>query len=274
MSGSDASEDRDGTGNREHVRVEHVEDVGRIVMDRPGRHNAMNREMVGELREAAVDLAEDDGVRCIVLTGTGGTFNTGADLSVLAGDASDSRRLRGIAARLHGAVAALAEAPKPVVTGVNGVAAGGGFGLSLSGDVVVVSEDARFEYTYPRIGLSGDGGSTFFLPRLVGHRRAREIALLDEPIPPDRAVEMGLATEVVPDAEFEDRLATVAAGLADGPTRAHAAVKRLLNRSYGRDLRTQLAAETDALTGLTSTADYARGHEAFFGEESPEFEGR
>lgn len=266
---SDASTVED----HEHVRVERVEDVGRIVMDRPERHNAMDRPMAAALRDAAVELAEDDGVRCIVLTGAGAAFNTGADLSTLSGDASDGRRLRSIATDLHTAVATLATAPKPAVTGVDGVAAGGGFGLALSGDIVVVSESARFEYTYPRIGLSGDGGSTYFLPRIVGYRRAREIVLQDDPIDPEEAVEAGLATELVPDDEFEDRLAAVAADLAEGPTRAHGAVKRLLDRSNSRDLPTQLAAESDSLTNLTRTDDYARGLAAFFEDGSPDFEG-
>jgi 2-(1,2-epoxy-1,2-dihydrophenyl)acetyl-CoA isomerase len=261
------------TEGLDHLRIERVDGVGRIVMDRPDAHNAMNEPMAAELRDATVELVEDDDVRCIVLTGVGGVFNTGADLSVLAGDPTDSRRLRGIATRLHGAVAHLASAPKPTVTGLNGVAAGGGFGLSLSCDLVVASEDARLEFAYPKIGLSGDGGSTYFLPRLVGHRRAREIALLDEPITAAEAESMGLVTEVAPEGEFEDRLAAVAASLADGPTRAQADVKRLLNRSFSRDLRSQLAAETDSLTRLTGTDDYAAGIGAFGGDEKPDFEG-
>jgi len=200
-------------------------------------------------------------------------LTTGADLTGLDGSPEDARRLRAIATRLHTAVAGLAGAPKPVVTAVNGVAAGGGFGLALSGDVVVVSEAARLEYAYTRLGVSGDGGSTFFLPRLVGRRRAREIALLDEPIRPERAVEDGLATEAVSDEDLASRTAEVAARLADGPTRAHAATKRLLDRSQARDLPTQLAAETDAIVRLTTTADYAAGHAAFGSDEEPEFEG-
>jgi 2-(1,2-epoxy-1,2-dihydrophenyl)acetyl-CoA isomerase len=258
----------------DHVTVERLDGVGRIVMDRPDHHNALNRAMAAELRDATADLVEDDDVRCLVLTGEGSAFNTGADLSTLEGDASDGRRLRGLASRLHGAVRNVATAPMPTVTGVNGVAAGGGFGLALSGDIVLVSAEARFEFAYPEIALSGDGGSTYFLPRLVGHRRAREIALLDEPIPPAEAVDIGLATEVAPADDFDDRLAELAATLADGPTRAYGATKRLLNRSYARDLPAQLAAETDGISSLATTADYARGHAAFFEKEDPAFEGR
>lgn len=118
------------------------------------------------------------------------------------------------------------------MTAVNGVAAGAGFSLALVGDIVLVSEDARFEYAYPRVGLTGDGGSTFFLPRLVGLRKAKEILLLGEPIDPDRAVELGIATETVPANDLDAHLNEVALQVADGPTEAFGATKRLLTESF------------------------------------------
>jgi 2-(1,2-epoxy-1,2-dihydrophenyl)acetyl-CoA isomerase len=257
----------------DYLGVERWEGVARIVMERPETHNAMHRAMAAELRTATADLAEDDS-RCIVLTGTGSVFNTGADLSTLDGGDGDARTLRKIASSLHRSIETLVRAPKPVVTGVNGFAAGGGFGLSLSGDVVVAREDARFEFAYPRIGLSADGGSTFFLPRLVGLQRAKAIALLDDPIDAEEAVEIGLATEVAPSGTFEDRVAELAVELADGPTRAYGTTKRLLNESAGRGLSTQMAAETDAIARTSETDDYERGLSAFFADHDPEFEGR
>lgn len=258
----------------ETIDVERADGVARVTMTRTDHHNSLNRQMADELAEAVLGLVEDDDVRCLVLTGAGSVFNTGADLTTLEGDASDARRLRKLAARLHETVRHLAAAPMPVVTGVNGVAAGAGFGLALAGDVVVVHEDARFEFAYPAIGLSGDGGATYFLPRLVGLRRALEITLLDEPIPAETAVEEGLATELAAADAFDDRLAAVAADLAAGPTRAYAAIKRLLERSYARDLGAQLAAETDALARLATTDDYVYGHEAFFADDEPTFRGK
>jgi 2-(1,2-epoxy-1,2-dihydrophenyl)acetyl-CoA isomerase len=255
------------------IAVERADGVARVTMERPDHHNALNRAMADELRTATTELVEDGDVRCLVLTGTGGAFNTGADLTELEGDPTDARRLRQLASRLHVTVRNLASAPMPVVTAVNGVAAGGGFGLALSGDVVVVHEDARFEFAYTDIGLSGDGGSTWFLPRLVGRRKALEIALLDEPIPAGEAVEIGLATEVAAEGAFEERVAAVAADLADGPTRAYAAIKRLLRGSDGRELPAQLAVETDQLARLANSDDYVYGYEAFFGDSEPTFRG-
>ena len=257
----------------EHVSVTRTDAVGRITMDRPESNNALNPDMSEQLHEAAIELVEDDDVRCIVLTGSGGTFNTGADLGALSADASDAALIRSLAHQLHGTVSQLHRAPKPVVCGVNGVVAGGGLGLSLCGDIVLVAESARFEFAYPRIGLSADGGSSYFLPRLVGLRRAQEIAFRDEPVGSGEAVEVGLATEAVPDDAFEERLAEEAARLAAGPTRAHAATKALLRQSFDRQLDEQMATEAATIAGLTGTDDYQRGIEAFFEKEPADFRG-
>lgn len=260
----------------EHVEVTHAADgaVGRLTFDRPERNNSMSERAADELHQAAIDLVEDDEVRCIVLTGTGGAFNTGADLTTLSGDGSDAAIIRRIAGDLHGMVSQLARAPKPVVCGVNGVAAGGGVGPSLCGDIVLATESARFEFAYPRIGLSADGGSSYFLPRLVGLREAQRIAFRDEPVGAEEAVDIGLATEAVPDDEFEARLAEEAARLAEGATMAHAATKGLLRGSFDRSLNEQLATEAETIAGLTATDDFARGLEAFLGDGDAEFEGQ
>lgn len=257
-----------------HVTVDVVGDVGRVVMDRPDRHNAMDPEMGAAVATSLETFAGDDDVRCIVLTGSGATFNTGADLSILDGDDGDAATIDAVATPLHDAVRTVTRAPKPIVTGINGVVAGGGLGLALAADVVVMSERARFEYAYPEIGLSGDGGITWLLPRLVGLRRAQSFALLGEPIEATEAVDRGLVTESVPADEFEDRLATVAADLASGPTEAFARIRRLLLEGTDRGLDRHLRREREYLTGLTATRDYETGIGTFFADEEPAFEGR
>lgn len=230
--------------------------------------------MADELIEVAVTLGNDPDVRCIVLTHTGNFYGAGADLSQLDGDGSDAPILRQLAGRLHEAIIQFHQAETPILGGVDGVAAGAGFSLALLPDLVLLSNQARLEYAYPRVGLTGDGGSTFFLPRLVGLRAAKEIVLLDEPISPDRAVQLGLATEVVDTDEFDARLTELAEGLASGPTHALGKTKRLLTESFDTGLEAQLAAETDVIADATHTEDFARGLDAFFGEEDPEFLGR
>lgn len=255
------------------VRVEREGAVGRLVFDRPGANNAMDAASAAALHEGAVELASDDDVRCLVFTGVGGVFNTGADLTTLEGDERDEPAIGSLAASLHEFVETLAGAPKPVVCGVNGVVAGGGIGTALVGDIVIMSTSARFQFAYPAIGLSADGGSSYFLPRLVGLRDAQRIALRNEPVGASEAEELGLVTETVPDSEFDERLATEAETLAAGPTQAYAETKALLQTSFDHGLGEQLDREADRIAGLTTTDDYEAGYEAFFGSGSASFSG-
>jgi 2-(1,2-epoxy-1,2-dihydrophenyl)acetyl-CoA isomerase len=253
--------------------VHHEDGVVFVTLDSTARQNALHLEMADELIDVASRFGGTADARCVVLTHESNFFSAGADLSRLDGSASDEPALRQLAGRLHEAVIQFHQAEVPVVGGIDGVAAGAGFSMAMMPDLVLVSDEARLEYAYPRVGLTGDGGSTFFLPRLVGLRRAKEIVLLDEPIDPDRAVELGLATEVVPADEFDDRLRDVATTLADGPTQALGRTMRLLTESFGNALEEQLAAETEVMAEATRTEDFARGLEAFFGDGDPEFTG-
>jgi 2-(1,2-epoxy-1,2-dihydrophenyl)acetyl-CoA isomerase len=258
----------------ENLRVERRDGVVRIVLDSTNDFNSLDPTMANELVQVTTDLAEDEDARCLVVTGSDGVFCAGADLGGFEGDSSDAPRLRRLASTLHDAILALHQAQVPVVVAINGVAAGAGFSLALCGDAALMHEDARLEYAYGRVGLTGDGGSTFWLPRMVGLRRAREIALLDEPIDPDYAVGLGLVTESVPGEEFDSRVSEMADRLAAGPTKAFGATKRLMIESFDRGLAGQMARETEEIAGATHTEDYERGHEAFFADEEPEFVGQ
>ncbi|MDQ2051794.1 enoyl-CoA hydratase/isomerase family protein [Natronolimnohabitans sp. A-GB9] len=258
----------------ENLVVERDDGVATVTLDSTAGRNALTLEMADELVSAATTLGEDPDVRCIVLTHTGDFFGTGADLSQLSGGAEDAPRLRTLAGRAHEAIVQFHRTETPIVGGINGVAAGIGFSLALLPDLVVLGDDATLQFAYPGIGLTGDGGATFFLPRLVGLRTAKEIVLRDKPIAPDEAVDLGLATEVAPSGEFEERLTAVAADIADGPTHALGTATRLLTDSYDRSLESQLAAEADAIADAARTEDYERGLEAFFGDGDPDFVGR
>ncbi|MFB6130179.1 MAG: enoyl-CoA hydratase/isomerase family protein [Salinigranum sp.] len=264
----------DANDEYDNLDLEYDGAVARVTLSSTSRFNSLNPLMVEELLDAVTAATAADGVRCLVLTAAGDAFCAGADLSALAGDATDRPRLRRLAGVLHDAVSHLYRAPVPVLVGVDGTAAGAGFGLSLCGDLVIAGENARFEYVYPRVGLTGDGGATWLLPRVVGLRRAREIALLDEPIGPEEALELGLVTEVADGGSFEARLSELAAEVASGPTRAYGATRQLFAESFDRGLEAQLAAEAEALAAATTTEDYERGYDAFFGGGDPEFVGR
>jgi len=258
----------------ETIDISIEENVGKITINGVNQLNAIDAETADALRQAVIDLNEDDTVRCITLTGAGTAFSAGADLASFEGDERDAPRIRALASTLHDAIIQLHQADKPVVTALNGIAAGGGFGLALVGDIVLVSEDARLDFAYQRVGLTGDCGSTFFLPRLVGLGRAKELVLHQEPLEPDRAVELGLATETVSADEFGERLDEIAGRLASGPTKAFGATKQLMTESFERELPAQLAAETDTIADAARTEDYGRGHTAFFTDDDPEFVGR
>jgi 2-(1,2-epoxy-1,2-dihydrophenyl)acetyl-CoA isomerase len=261
------------TDEYEYLDVDRTDGIATVTMDRAEQYNAMNEHMAADLRDAMVELESADEIRCVVLKGTGDAFNTGADLDHFEGDESDGMRLDSLASRLHTAVKHLVQMPKPAITGVNGVAAGGGFGLALAGDLVIVQDGATFDFSYPKLGLTGDAGSTYFLPKLVGPRRARELLLLDEPVEAEEAVEMGLATETVSEDAFANRLSELAEELASGPTRAFGRTKRLFNESYDRSFPDHLDAEQRAIESIAGTDDYARGYEAFQANEEPDFEG-
>lgn len=258
----------------ENLSVERDDGIARVTLDSTAGRNALHLDMASELVEVAATLGDDPDARCIVLSHEGDFYGAGADLSQLDGDGSDAPHIRQLAGRLHEAIIQFHQAETPVLGGVDGVAAGAGFSLAVFPDLVLLSDQARLEYAYPRIGLTGDGGSTFFLPRLVGLRAAKEIVLLDEPVDPDRAVELGLATEVVDHDEFDARLDKLAEQLASGPTHALGKTTRLLTESFDTGLEEQLAAETDVIAEATHTEDFARGLDAFFGEGDPQFVGR
>ncbi|WP_265109360.1 enoyl-CoA hydratase/isomerase family protein [Halosolutus halophilus] len=258
----------------ENLTVDRDDGVATVTLQSTAGRNALHLEMANELVSVAASLGEDPDARCIVLTHDGDFFGSGADLTAFSGGESDAPLLRQLAGRLHEAIVQFHQAETPVVGGVDGIAAGAGFSLALMPDLVVLGDETTLKFAYPGIGLTGDGGATFYLPRLVGLRTAKEIVLRDEPIDPEEAVEMGLATEVVPSDAFDDRLAELASEVASGPTAAFGTTTRLLTESFDRDLEAQLAAETDAIANATHTDDYARGLDAFFGDDDPEFVGR
>jgi len=234
--------------------------------------NALNDRMSEELLDLAIRLHEEP-VRCFVLTGSDGVYCAGGDIESFTGDDPGPEMRRG-ASVLHDAVLQIHEAEVPIVTGVNGPAVGAGFSLGIFGDYVLLSEDAYFQFGYTGIGATGDGSATYFLPRLVGLRQAKRLALLNERVDSAEAVEIGLATAAAPAEEFDDRLTEVAGEIAEGPTIALGRTQALLEHSTSASLPEQLAAETDAIARTAETADFREGVRAFLAGEEPEFEGR
>jgi 2-(1,2-epoxy-1,2-dihydrophenyl)acetyl-CoA isomerase len=259
----------------QHLLVERAAQVATITLNRPDALNALDLALGRELFQAALEVDEDPGIRCVVITGAGKAFCAGGDVK---GFADNLPRIgvliKELTTYLHGAVSRLCRSDKPVIMAVNGVAAGGGFSLALSGDVVVAAESARFTMAYSRIAATPDGSSSYFLPRLIGLRRALDLYFGNGILSAREALDWGLVTRVVPDAEFRTSVDALAQELAQGPTKAFGAAKRLLHQSTWESLETQMELEAQAIAASGHTRDFAAGVTAFTNKQTPTFEGR
>jgi 2-(1,2-epoxy-1,2-dihydrophenyl)acetyl-CoA isomerase len=259
----------------ETVRYEVKDAVATITLNRPEAYNALNLALGRDLFHAALEADEDRAVRAIVVTGAGRAFCAGGDVKDFAENPDRIGILiKELTTYLHGAVSRLARTQKPVVMGVNGVAAGGGMSLALGGDLVVAAESARFTMAYSKIAASPDGSSSYFLPRLVGLRRALELHYTNRVLTAREALEWGLVTRVHPDAEFPGALAALAGELAQGPTLAFGRAKLLFHQSTHESLETQMELEAQAIAASGHTEDFRNGVAAFARKQAVTFHGR
>ena len=248
--------------------------VAHITLNRPDAANSVNLQMARDLVDAAVRCGQDTSVRAVLLHGNGRMFCSGGDLKAFAaaGDGLPAH-LKDLTIHLHAAVSMLARMKAPVIAAVHGSAAGAGLPLACAADIVLAAESTRFTMAYTRAGLTPDGGSTFFLPRLVGQRRALELALMNRVLSAREALDWGIVTMVVPDEELLDQARSLAAQLAAGPTKAFAAAKRLLLSGWTETLESQLEQESRAITAMAATADASEGIAAFLEKRRPGFKG-
>jgi 2-(1,2-epoxy-1,2-dihydrophenyl)acetyl-CoA isomerase len=260
----------------QHLIVEEHGGVATITLNRPDAFNALDLALGRELFEAALAVDEDPAVRCVVLTGAGRAFCAGGDVKAFADNLSRIGVLiKELTTYLHGAISRLARSDKPVLTAVNGVAAGGGFSLALSADLVVAAESARFTMAYSKIGATPDGSSSYFLPRLVGLRRAMELYFTNRVLTAREALDWGLVSRVVPDGELRSAVDTLSRELAQGPSKAFGSAKRLLHHSTWESLETQMELEAQSIAAMGHTEDFRAGVTAFANKQPPPpFRGR
>lgn len=258
----------------ETLLLERENGVGTIRLNRPESYNALNMRMGEELLDAVHALDEDAGVRAVLVTGKGSAFCAGGDVKEFAehGD-KIGIHLKRLTTFLHGAISRLARMPKPVVAAVNGVAAGAGMSLAMACDLTVAAESARFTMAYSRIGATPDGSSTYFLPRLVGLKRAMELTFTNRVLSAREAEAWGLVSRVVPDADFGKAIRDLAGELAAGPTLALGRAKRLYYLSEGETLETQMENEAQYIAASGRTADFREGIKAFAEKRKPAFGG-
>ena len=248
--------------------------VARLRLVRPEARNAIDPAMVTALREAAQACA-DPAVRVVLISAAGPAFTVGGDLRHFGPRADEFADTLGeMIPHYHVALARLASLDVPVVCAVQGAIAGGGLGLAWVADLVLAAEDAVFATGFIQLGLSGDGGSSWFLPRLVGLRRAQEMLMGGRVLSAAEALDWGLVTRVVPRAELDAEADAAAARLAAGPTVALAHMRHLLRASWGATLEQQLASEGAAMAACARTADAREGLAAFAERRAPRFTGK
>lgn len=262
-----------------HLLYDVENSVAYLTMNRPEARNALSISMRQQLLETLQALEADASVRCVVLRGAGEHFLAGGDVKSFMEFTEltpDQRRLTFIN-RIHGLnsiMVTMRRLRKPVIASVRGAAAGAGVSLALCCDLVVASEDAFFSLAYPHIASSPDGGASYYLPRLVGAKKAMEIALLGDRFTARQAQGMGLINRVVANGELEAETRTLAERLASGPTRAYGNIKKLILESSDNSLEEQLQSEAETFGDSAMAEDWLEGVTAFNEKRSPKFTGR
>ncbi|MDJ0851550.1 MAG: enoyl-CoA hydratase-related protein [Myxococcota bacterium] len=257
----------------ETLEYELRDGVAFITLAREKAANALNLTLCEELADAALMAEQDPSARAVVLGARGKMFCAGGDLSAMAESADAPVLLRKMTLHLHAAIALLARMDAPVIAAVNGTAAGAGFSLACATDLAVAGESAKFTMAYTRAGLTPDGSSTWFMPRLIGRRLTLELMLTNRLLSAEEARDLGLVNQVVPDDQVAGVAAELAAKLAQGPTRSFGAVKRLVLSSGDQGLETQMELESAAIAAAGGTADGQEGVAAFLAKRAPKFTG-
>ena len=252
------------------------EGLAHIELARPESANAINAAMARDLRTAITRCARDHSVRALLITGQGRRFCAGGDIALFAGtDAAELPALLDeMIGNYHVALQTLAALDVPVVCAVQGAAAGGGLGLLHGSDIVIAAGDSKYALGFSALALSGDGGNSWYLPRLVGPRIAAQMYLQNRVLTAAEALAAGVVTELVPSADVAPRAHDIACTLAAGPSRAFASMRTLLRRSVDVTLADQLDTERRTIVGAAATADAAEGVAAFIDKRAPVFRGK
>lgn len=254
----------------ETIKFEQSGAITQITLNRPDAANGMNGTMTRELADAA-KRCDTDATKVVVLTGSGRFFCAGGDLKDFATAADRGQHVKGVADDLHRAISSFARMNAVLITSVNGTAAGAGFSVAVTGDLVLAAESASFTMAYTRVGLSPDGSASYFLPRLIGVTKTKELMLTNRTLTAQEASQWGLVTEVVADAELADRTAQLADRMAATSGGSNGGVKQLLLATFKNGLEEQMEHESRLIAERAGSADGREGVDAFLAKRKAEF---
>jgi 2-(1,2-epoxy-1,2-dihydrophenyl)acetyl-CoA isomerase len=254
----------------ETITFEQADAITRITLNRPDAANGMNDTMTRELADAA-SRCDTDATKVVVLTGSGRFFCAGGDLKSFAVAPSRGRFIKGVADDLHRAISTFARMDAVLITSINGVAAGAGFSIAVTGDLVLAAESASFTMAYTKAGLSPDGSSSYYLPRLIGIRKTQELMLTNRTLSAADASQWGLVTEVVPDAELAARTDELASQMVCTSRQSNGAVKTLLLSTFKNSVEEQMELEGRLIAAAAESPDGTEGVDAFMEKRKAEF---
>ncbi|MGO4888175.1 enoyl-CoA hydratase/isomerase family protein [Anaerobacillus sp. MEB173] len=255
-----------------HVLLEVKNYVGIITLNRPEAGNALDLQMAKELMDVAIHCSENDNIRAVMITGASNKFSVGGDLKSFASEGEEiGSHLKAVTSYLHQAISYFARMNKPVIGVVNGVAAGAGMSLACACDLVYASDQAKFVMAYNKIGLTPDGSGSYFLPRLVGIRRALELMYTNKLLDANEAKEWGIVNQVIEDEQLAAVATEVCESLAQGPMNAFGATKKLFSHSLQESLESQMAMETDYLAERATSPEGKEGISAFLEKRQANF---
>ena len=249
--------------------------IGTMTFNRPAVYNAMNNELILALRDITTTLMASTTLRALIIRGAGKAFLAGGDVGLFH-ERKDvvADEIKPMGDALHAGIINIRNMPFPVIAQIHGAVAGAGLSLALACDFAIAADDAHFTSAYTRIGVSPDGGSTFFLPRIVGMKKALELVMLSDTIAAPQAAEMGLINRVVPADQLEAETRKLATRLASGPTQAFAHAKRLITQSFSTPIQQHLDDEIAFFAKCARTDDFKEGVTAFVEKRKPNFTGK
>lgn len=257
--------------------TEESQGILKITLNRPESYNALNQELVDELLNEFLRASQSEEVRAILLTGAGKAFCSGGDVKSFFkafGDESAPFLFHHLPTRLHDMILTMKQLDKPILAAVNGAAVGAGFSLAAAADILIASESAYFSLGYLKIGLSPDGSSTYFLPRILGPQKTFELLMFSEKMSATEAKDLNLVSKVFSDSTFEKESFHFAKKLAELPTQAVAVGKKLILQTFENSLEAQLNLETQGVKKTAFTQDFFEGVSAFVEKRTPEFKGK